>query len=383
MKNLVAGSFLPTLLSLSMLAVFSNRSHGETLSAPESNVPSPSQNKPWIEYASDAPCVEQDLVANQRPQFCIGAEIYGSYSHIWVENELAGNDHTLTQYEVSPVLKAALPEELGWQVSGKFEWESTKEASDTNEAFVAFFHMLSGLGIRAGLIDVGGIDQGNEFMTNLGEDAVGDYGNLAESQPYFEISSMLLEESLLVSAAYAADLRELPLDEQSYEIKATNLDLVLEWELEELTLAAEYEYFEYDLTEPNNEDSPHIESEYAYGLGVSYTINEAYTPFINYGFSSTNTEDFDGHSLDSHEFNLGVDVEWNDLWAFSLGMEQITDNRSIEGKSSDDLLNVYGGVQYRLSYSYFALSLWHSNQKEAQDNDNIQTRLDLELGLVF
>jgi hypothetical protein len=53
--------------------------------------------------------------------------------------------------------------------------------------------MLSGLGIRAGLIDVGGIDQGNEFMTNLGEDAVGDYGNLADLNPILKYHQCYLK----------------------------------------------------------------------------------------------------------------------------------------------------------------------------------------------
>lgn len=336
-----------------------------------------------VEYGDDGSCVESTLEASQQTVICIGAEIYGSYSHILVENDVEGTDHTLTQYEATPVLQVALPEKNGWVIRGKYEWESTKEGSETTAAFVALRHEASSLGVRAGLFEVGGIDQGNEYMTNLGEDAVGDYGNIAESQPYLELSLIEFDESLLLALAYSADLDEVTTENREFVQKASNINAVLEWEFEDFVLATEYEYFKYDVySGAILESDPLLDSETAVGISASFEFYEQYTPFFSYGFSELNAEE-ESNAIKKHELNVGIDVEINDQWAFTVGGESIRDDRKIDDKASDDIHNFYAGVHYRINSSYVGMSVWHSDQKENQDNENIKTRVDFELGLVF
>ncbi|GLQ31872.1 hypothetical protein [Litoribrevibacter albus] len=335
-----------------------------------------------IQYGDDGSCVENELEATEQAVLCIGVELYGSYSHILVENNTEGTDHTLTQFEATPVLQVALPEKHGWSIRGKYEWESTKESSETTAAFVALNHDESGVGFRAGLFEVGGIDQGNEYMTNLGEDATGDYGNIAESQPYLEFSITTFSD-LLIALAYSADLDEITTDNQEFIQKASNLNAVLEWGNDSTAIGVEYEYFKYDFYAGEIQSTaPSLDSEMTIGVSMSFDLTEQLTPFFNYGYSELNSEETSS-TVKTQEFNLGMDVEVNEQWAFTLGGELIKDDRSLESEKSDDIHNVYGGLHYRLGSSYIGVALWHSDQKEIQDNENITTRVDLELGLVF
>ncbi len=329
--------------------------------------------------ASDENCTEYEFSTVTESAACFGAELTGTIQHINVENHDEGFDQGITDYEAVPVFKASFPlasktYPSAWQANVVFEGEKNKEESKTTEALLTLMHTESEFGVFVGLTDLGGIDQGNDYMTALGQDILGSYGNWGESQSYVGVLARP-SESLLVMLAYAADLDEFPFEGELPEPDVDQLNMILEWEVEDLTVAAEYEFFSYGHSD--------LDDDYAYGISLAYEW-DAIQPFLNYGVSSFNDEAGQGNKVDTTEVNFGLDMAFDESWGLTVAAEWIQDDRRFdEGLKSDDIKNLYAGIQYFIGIAHIGLSYWRSDQIAEQDNDNIKQQIDLELGLVF
>ncbi len=330
-------------------------------------------------------CADIELVPENRPAFCVGLEIYGAYQYLWAEDEGEGRNQSRTDYVVYPMLRLALPETAGWAAEASVEWEANDKGTDITEAYIRLGY--ENLSLFAGRLEVGGIDQGNEFMTELGEDITGDYGNREGEQTYWGFGYAPTEE-LSLAAAYSVTEGDISFEEEDNFGDISGLNLVVELELDALVMAMEAEHRDYrDNGQNRNEDGEKNrtwKSETAYGFSLAYYFQDWLMPFFNAGYLRENHEEDYGKQIDIKEFNLGVDLQLTDELGITLGVEKLADNGRLEdGRQSEDIHNLYAGFRYQLGNLHLGLAGWFSDQKLRDDNDNLARQADLEIGLVF
>lgn len=355
-------------------------------SSNEDHPPEDSEVIGWpVYYGEESSCTDAELEADDRPVICVGAELYGAFHRVFVEDKQDWHNHSRTDYQALPVIKAALPEIKGWRISGLLEWEMNEEVNETSEAYITFAR--DNFWIDAGLMDVGGVDQGNEFVTELGEDATGDYGDRTGEQTYLQIGAEVVEDVWLATA-YSVRHDDISFEEDYNEGDISNYHIILLGEFDALTIGAEYELIDASNNDQNvNEDGEQnrvYDSESALGIGISYNIDDWLIPFINYGQITENHEEEPGQEIKVTELNIGADIWLQDDLGLTIGYEQISDDGKLEdGRNTVDINNAYISVRYIIGNAHAGISYWWSDQRVRDDNDNVAGQLDLEVGLVF
>lgn len=331
-------------------------------------------------------CDERELNPIGQPDVCVGAEIYGALHRRWVDDRNEGRDQSDTDYQFSPLIRAALPDIQGVNITGFAQIDFDEIGSETSEAYLTLNHGIWSL--TAGKIEVGGIDQGNEFMSELGEDTLGEYGNPSAEQSYLVLSAEPWNNTVF-TLGYGVWDGDISFEEENNNGDISNINLVIEYQWQDTwILAAEYEYIHYDDNKQNlNEDGePNhaLDSEYAFGLGVSYHCHDLFMPFLNLGRASLNDEETRNKHIKTYELNIGINSLYQDTWGVTLGYEKLGDDGRLEDdRKTVDIHNGYFGIRYQLSLAYIGVTYWRSDQRVKDDHDNLSEQFDIELGMVF